>query len=155
APTVAGSEQTATAASAAPAAAPSAAASALPAPSDAQGWIERARTDQGQGRTGDALAALKEGNAAFPGNLPLLEAYMNALAGGLKDDKPTPEFVAVATQVSALDGREPDALWYLGIAAADNGDRFRAASYWTKLLAVLPSGDPQRAVVQHRLDALR
>jgi cytochrome c-type biogenesis protein CcmH len=155
APTVAGSEQTATAASAAPAAAPSAAASTLPAPSDAQGWIERARTDQGQGRTEDALAALKEGNAAFPGNLPLLEAYMNALAGGLKDDKPTPEFVVVATQVNALDGREPDALWYLGIAAADNGDRFRAASYWTKLLAVLPSGDPQRAVVQHRLDALR
>ena len=153
--TVAGSEQTATAASAAPAAAPSAAASTLPAPSDAQGWIERARTDQGQGRTEDALAALKEGNAAFPGNLPLLEAYMNALAGGLKDDKPTAEFVVVATQVNALDGREPDALWYLGIAAADNGDRFRAASYWTKLLAVLPSGDPQRAVVQHRLDALR
>jgi cytochrome c-type biogenesis protein CcmH len=156
APSAGGGEQAATAATAAPTAPAPAAAPASPAvPSDAQAWLERARAEEGQGRSADALAALKEGNAAFPGNLPLLEAYMNALAGGLKDDKPTPEFVAVARQVNAVDANQPDALWYLGIAAADNGDRFRAAAYWTKLLAVLPSADPQRAVVQHRLDALR
>jgi cytochrome c-type biogenesis protein CcmH len=133
----------------------SAAPSAPAAPSDAQGWIERARVLEGQGRAADALAALKQGNAAVPGNLPLLEAYMNALAGSLKDDKPGPEFVAVATQINALDAKQPDALWYLGLAAAQNGDRYRAISYWTKLLAGLPAGDPQRALVQHQLDGLR
>ena len=80
---------------------------------------------------------------------------MNALAGNLKDDKPSPEFVAVATQINALDAKQPDALWYLGLAAAQNGDRYRAASYWTKLLAGLPAGDPLRALVQHHLDGLR
>ncbi len=80
---------------------------------------------------------------------------MNALAGGLKDDKLTPEFVAVATQVNALDAKQPAALWYLGLAAAQNGDRYRAAAYWTKLLAELPPSDAQRALVQRRLDALR
>jgi cytochrome c-type biogenesis protein CcmH len=124
------------------------------APSDAPGWIERARTLQGQGRGADALATLKQAIAAIPGNLPLLEAYLSALAGNLKDDQPTPEFVAVATQINALDAKQPDALWYLGRAAAQNGDRFRAASYWTRLIAELPPGDPQRAVVQHQLDAL-
>jgi cytochrome c-type biogenesis protein CcmH len=124
-------------------------------PSDAQGWIERARQLEGEGRAADAITALKQGNAAFPGNLPLLEAYMNALAGGLKDDKPTPEFVAVATQVNALDAKQPDALWYLGFAAAQNGDHFRAASYWTKLVGELPASDPRRALVQHQLDSLR
>jgi cytochrome c-type biogenesis protein CcmH len=125
------------------------------APGEAQGWIERARTDQAQGRTADALAALKQGSAAYPGNLALLEAYMNALAAGLTTDKPSAEFVEVATQVNALDAKEPEALWYLGLAAADNGDRYRAAGYWTKLLAELPAGDAQRALVQSQLDALR
>ena len=133
----------------------SAAPSAPAAPSDARGWIERARAFEGQGRAADALAALKQGNGTFPGNLALLEAYMNALAGNLKDDKPSPEFVAVATQINALDAKQPDALWYLGLAAAQNGDRYRAASYWTKLLAGLPAGDPLRALVQHHLDGLR
>ena len=134
-------------------AAPSTDSSSLP--SDAQGWIERARKLEGEGQAADAVAALKQGNAAFPGNLPLLEAYLNALAVSLKDDKPTPEFVAVATQINALDAKQPDALWYLGLAAAQDGDRYRAASYWTKLVAELQPSDPQRALVQHQLDSLR
>ncbi len=129
--------------------------SAQAAPSDAQGWIDRARALEGQGRTADALAALQQGNAALPGNLSLLEAYMDALAGSLKDDKPTPELVAVATQVNALDAKRPNALWYLGLAAAQNGDHFRAATYWTRLLSELLPGDAERALVQRRLDTLR
>lgn len=150
-----GAQQATTTATSAPTASPTTAAPAAPPPSDARGWIERAHTEEAQGRPDDALATLKEGNAAFPGNLPLLEAYMNALAGGLKGDKPIPELVAVASQVNALDSKQPDALWYLGISAADNGDRFRAAAYWNTLLAELPPGAAQRALVQHRLDALR
>jgi cytochrome c-type biogenesis protein CcmH len=130
-------------------------AAAVPPPSDPQGWIDRARADREQGRATDAVATLKQGNATFPGNLALLEAYLNALAGGLKDDHPTPELVVVATQVNALDKQQPDALWYLGLAAAQDGDRFRAAAYLTQLLAELPPSDAQRALVQHRLDALR
>ena len=146
----------ATAASAAAEAAPDhAAAGASPGPTDAPGWLGRARLFEAQGRTAEALAALKQGNAALPGNLPLLQAYMNALAGDQKDDKLSPEFVAVASQIHAIDAKEPDALWYLGLASAQSGDRYRAASYWTKLMAELAPGDAQRAVVQRRLDALR
>jgi cytochrome c-type biogenesis protein CcmH len=133
-----------------------AAAAASPAtPNNAEGWVERARSYQGRGRTADALAALKAGNAQFPGNLALLEDYLNALAAGLKDDKLTPEFVDLASQIHALDSKQPDALWYLGLAAAQSGDRFRAATYWTTLRDALPPGDSRQALVQHKLDALR
>lgn len=124
-------------------------------PIDPQGWIERARSLEGLGRNADALAALKEGSARFPGNLGLLEATMSVLAQGNTDDKLTPEFVDLATQIHAIDGKEPDALWYLGLAAARSGDHYRAAAYWTTLLNGLPPGDNQRALVQHRLDSLR
>jgi cytochrome c-type biogenesis protein CcmH len=139
-----------TAAAAAPPGAPSPAV-----PDDAQGWIVRARSYQGLGRTADALAALKQGNTQFPGNLPLLEAYMAALSAGIRDDKPSPELVDLAIRINALDGKEPEALWYLGLAAAKSGDGFRAASYWTTLRDELPAADSRRALVQHKLDALR
>jgi cytochrome c-type biogenesis protein CcmH len=80
---------------------------------------------------------------------------LNALAGGIKDDILSPEFSNPATQVNALDAKQPDALWYLGLAAAPSGDRYRAGTYWTKLLDELPQGNSQRTMVQHRLDALR
>jgi cytochrome c-type biogenesis protein CcmH len=154
---VLGEPEKARAARARAAAATAGAPEALPhaAPDDAQGWIARARSYQGLGRTADALAALKQGNAQFPGNLPLLEAYLNALSIGTKDDRLSSELVDLATRINALDGKEPDALWYLGLAAAKSGDGFRAASYWTTLRDELSPADSRRALVQHKLDALR
>ena len=105
--------------------------------------------------TADALAALKQGNAQFPGNLALLEAYMAALSAEIRDDRPSPELVDLAARINALDGKEPEALWYLGLAAAKSGDGFRAANYWATLRDELPAADSRRALVQHKLDALR
>ncbi len=124
-------------------------------PDDAQGWVALARSYQGLGRTADALAALKQGKAQFPGDVALLEAYMNALAGNITDGKLSPELIDLATRINALDGKQADALWYLGAAAAQRGDEFRAAGYWEKLRDELPAGDGRRAVVQHKLDGLR
>ena len=135
--------------------APAAASTSQTTPNDAQGWITRARSYQELGHTADALAALKQGNAQFPGDLALLEAYMNALAGSITDDKLSPEMIDLAIRVNALDGKQPDALWYLGVAAAQSGDGFRAAGYWGKLRDELPPSDSRRAVVQRKLDALR
>jgi len=79
---------------------------------------------------------------------------MNVISGGIKDDQLSPEFVNLARQILVFDSKQPDALWYLGLAAAPSGDRHRAATYWTKLLDALPPGASQRALVQRRLDAL-
>ena len=53
---------------------------------------------------------------------------MNALAGGGKTGSRARNWSIVASQINALDAKQPDALWYLGLAAAQGGDRYRAAS---------------------------
>jgi cytochrome c-type biogenesis protein CcmH len=124
-------------------------------PEDVAGWLMLARSYRALGRDSDALAALKRANQRVPGNLVLLKHYLAALAAGLKDGRPGPELVAVAGRINALDAKEPDALWYLGLAASARGDRFAAAKYWTTLAAELPAGSSERAVVQQKLDSLR
>ncbi|MGH7100312.1 MAG: tetratricopeptide repeat protein, partial [Stellaceae bacterium] len=124
-------------------------------PGDVAGWLMLARSYRVLGRDADALAALKEANQRVPGNLTLLKPYLAALAAGLKDGQPSPELVAVAGRINALDAKEPDALWYLGLAASGRGDRFAAAQYWTALVAELPAGSGKRRVVQQKLDSLR
>lgn len=124
-------------------------------PQDVAGWLMLARSYRVLGRDADALAALKRANRQVPGNLDLLRPYLAALAEGVTDGRPTPEMVEVARRITALDAREPDALWYLGLAAEERGDHFAAAKYWTRLAAELPAGSSERKVVQQKLDSLR
>ncbi|HEV2302751.1 MAG TPA: c-type cytochrome biogenesis protein CcmI [Stellaceae bacterium] len=124
-------------------------------PQDPPGWLMLARSYRTLGRNADALAALKNANQHVHGNLDLLKAYMAALGGGVANERLTPEFADLATEIHAIDGKEPDGLWYLGLAAAAHGDRAQAALYWRQLLAVLPAGGQDRAAVERRLAALR
>jgi cytochrome c-type biogenesis protein CcmH len=124
-------------------------------PGDVAGWLMLARSYRVLGRDADALDALRRANRHVPGNLVLLQHYLDALAAGLADGKPTPELVDVARRINALDANEPDALWYLGLSAQERGDRFAAARYWMRLVSELPSGSSERAVVQQKLDSLR
>jgi cytochrome c-type biogenesis protein CcmH len=124
-------------------------------PGDVAGWLMLARSYRVLGRDADALAALKRANRQVPGNLTLLKHYLDALAANLADGRPSPELVAVALRINALDANAPEALWYLGMDAARRGDRFAAAKYWTRLVAELPAGSSERAVVQQKLDSLR
>jgi cytochrome c-type biogenesis protein CcmH len=124
-------------------------------PSDAQGWLMLVRSYRVLGRQADALAALQRANAHIDGNAELLKAYLDVLATGTADDQIPPEVVRVATRLNALDGNQPEALWYLGLAASQHGDRAQAAAYWQHLLHELPAGAAERASVQQRLDALR
>ncbi len=57
-------------------------------------------------------------------------------------------------EAAAADPPPPKALFFLGLAAAQDNDRAAAASYWQKLMALLPKGAPLRADVAARLAAL-
>jgi cytochrome c-type biogenesis protein CcmH len=46
------------------------------------------------------------------------------------------------------------ALYYLGLAANEDGDKAKAASYWQKLLAMMPQGSRARADLEKRIAAL-
>jgi cytochrome c-type biogenesis protein CcmH len=125
-------------------------------PDDPQGWIMLARSYQVLGRGADARTALQRANADNPNNLDLMRAYLATLGDGVTGDQLPPELVALATRVNALDGNDPPALWYLGLAAAARGDKAAATGYWRHLLAELPADDEaKRSLVQQRLDTLR
>jgi len=55
----------------------------------------------------------------------------------------------------ALDPKYAMARYYLGVAAAQDGDKAKAEDFWTKLLADAPPGAPYVKMVQGQLDALR
>jgi len=123
-------------------------------PDDAQSWLDLARTYRGLGREADAMATLKQANQKMPGTIDLLEAYADGLSKSIDGEKLPPDFVEVMTQINAIDANQPDALWYLGLAAEKRGDSHRARTYWTQLVSHLPDGDEKQSV-RKRLAALK
>ena len=91
-----------------------------------------------------------------PGDVPLLvdygEAIITAQDGG---GEALPDaFVTVMRDVLVLEGNQPLALWYVGLAESRAGRAGVARTLWRRLLAVIPSDAPQRADLQKRIDAL-
>lgn len=123
-------------------------------PGDVQGWLDLARTYRGLGREPDAMATLKLANRKLPGTEALLVAYSDGLSKAIQNEKLPPEFVEIMTQINAIDADQPDALWYLGLAAEQRGDAHRARTYWTRLADHLPDGDERKSIRQ-RLAKLR
>lgn len=58
-------------------------------------------------------------------------------------------------RVLALAPDDPDALFFLGEAAVEDGDTEQAAAYWTRLLAQLAPGSAEHTMVQERLNGLK
>ena len=77
-------------------------------------------------------------------------------AGSGRDPRvavPAPAVTALQ-RVLAIAPDEPDALWYLGLAAAQRHDADAATGYWRRLLAALPPSGEDRKMVQAAVDAL-
>jgi cytochrome c-type biogenesis protein CcmH len=51
--------------------------------------------------------------------------------------------------------QHPEALWYLGLDAAQHRDRDTARSYWERLVAELPEGSAERKTVEQAVEALK
>ncbi len=117
-------------------------------------WLDLARAYRARGDADRATDALRRANGALPANRELLLVYANALADGIKGDILPPAFVMVMQQVNAIDPDQQDALWYLGLAAAQRGDAHRALKFWQRLAQLLPAGSRERKTLQERLDAL-
>jgi cytochrome c-type biogenesis protein CcmH len=47
------------------------------------------------------------------------------------------------------------ALWFLGLAASEDGDKAKALGYWQKLVAMIPQGSGARADLEKRIAALQ
>ena len=125
------------------------------APDDLQGWRRLGRDYQVLGEPDKATEALAHAAKLAPQDPDVLVDYGEALiAQAQPGDKLPPEAVAIMRQALALDGGRREALWYVGLAEVEQGNKTAARSLWNRLLAEITPGTPEFEEVRRRIDGL-
>ena len=129
-------------------------------PQDPQGWVRLANAYRVLGEPDKAAAALDKGAAANPENVDVLMEQARALLveSGHANGIGAPlsgKVVQLMRRVNELDPKQPEALWYVGLAEAQQRRPKEAAGYWRQLLTVLPPGSEDHRTVRAALDALK
>ncbi|MCW5772441.1 MAG: tetratricopeptide repeat protein [Rhodospirillaceae bacterium] len=124
-------------------------------PKDLDGWKRLGRAWMVLGEFGKAADAYRHAHDLAPDD----RQVMSDLAGAIiraqpKGKEVTPEAVAVLKKLLAADPGNALALFYLGLAAAEAGNKAEAAAHWKKLLERLPADAPIRDLIKKRLAAL-
>jgi cytochrome c-type biogenesis protein CcmH len=125
-------------------------------PGDVDGWLRLARAYGVLGERDKAADAYERAATLSPKNIEIKLSEVDALLDGNALDQPLPDRVlALLRKVEALSPNEPEALWYLGLAAAQAKKPDAARDYWQRLLAALPADAPERGTVTKALATLK
>jgi cytochrome c-type biogenesis protein CcmH len=125
-------------------------------PGDLDGWKRLARAYGVLGERDKAADAWEHAATLDPKDVEIPLGEIDALLAGNALDQPMPErVVALLHKVEAMAPDEPEALWYLGLAAAQAKKPDEAARYWQRLLAALPADAPERKTVADALASLK
>jgi len=124
-------------------------------PGDLDGWLRLGRAYQVLGEHDKAADAYDHAASLKPDDASILARKVDVMLGDKQPTDPIPE-AAIPTlkRLEQLDPREPRALWYLGLAAAQAHRTDEAKSYWQRLLAVLPADSDEHNTVAEALAAL-
>ncbi len=106
-------------------------------PADPKGWAQLGRAYSVLGRQADARAAYVRAYQQAPNDVEILQAYGTYLVS-LNPERLVPEAAPVFTKLLALDPNNMGALWALGIVAYHEQKFAQAATYWDRLLKLLP-----------------
>jgi cytochrome c-type biogenesis protein CcmH len=125
-------------------------------PADGKGWNMLGRSLKVMGQTEKAAAAYRKAVALLPGDV----AVRMELAGLLLDEVPQgmalpAELVRLMREVAAIDPRNVDALYFLGIAAAQAGEKDKAIDLWRRAAALLPDGSDDKADILKQIETLK
>ncbi|NYZ15338.1 c-type cytochrome biogenesis protein CcmI [Azospirillum sp. RWY-5-1] len=128
-------------------------------PGDVDGWVRLARSYRVLGEMGNAETAARNAVERAPKRPDALLALVDVLLATAppaegRGTMPA-EAVRLLKEVAALDPANRDALWLLGLDAANAGRKVEAAELWGRLLAQLDPKDPDHALLRQRLDALK
>jgi cytochrome c-type biogenesis protein CcmH len=127
------------------------------APDDFDGWQRLARSYGVLGDKKEAAAAAQRAAELRPNRETLLEAAQAVFAADGAEDprvKLPPAFLALLQRVLSLDPTEADALWYLGLAQAQENNFQGASQYWRRLAASLPEDSERRQTLKAALAAI-
>jgi cytochrome c-type biogenesis protein CcmH len=125
-------------------------------PEDLDGWLRLARAYTVLGERDKAADAYEQAARLKPEDMAIPLAEADALITDRSPQVPLPErAVALWQRVDAQDPKQPQALWYLGLAAAQQRHLAEASGYWQRLLPLLPEGSDQHKMVAAALAALQ
>ncbi len=127
-------------------------------PDDLEGWRRLGRAYAVLGEADKSADAYGKAAALAPENTEVLLDYGQALLVATVGAQPgaplPPDFVKIMHRVLKLDDKNAVALWYLGMAELQAGDKEAARGYWQRLLAQIPESAPERAEIERRILAL-
>ncbi len=124
-------------------------------PKDLDGWKRLGRARMVLNEFAKAAEAYRQAHELAPDDVQVMADYAAALIRAQPQGKEiTPEAVIVLKKLIAKDPNNALALFYLGLAAAEGGNKEVAAAHWKKLLERLPPDAPIRDLIQKRLAAL-
>ncbi len=106
------------------------------------------------GETGKAVAAYAHLAERQPEDAAAQLDYARALVERDGGRAQAPETLAALRRVLELDPGSPDALFFLGDAAARRGDRADARGYFRDLLGRLDPASREYAIIEDRLETL-
>jgi cytochrome c-type biogenesis protein CcmH len=125
-------------------------------PDDLEGWKRLGRAYGVLGEREKAVDAYEHAARLRPDDPGILVAEAEALMPDRSPQTPVPEnVVGLLRRVEAMDARQPAALWYLGLAAAQQRRFGEARNYWQRLLAEMPPESDARQAVAAALEALK
>jgi cytochrome c-type biogenesis protein CcmH len=124
-------------------------------PNDLQGWLRLGRAYTVLDQNDKAADAFAHAATIDPDDPEILSQEVNALMAHHKPSEAIPEGTrALLKKLEALDANDPRALWYLGLAAAQDRHLDEAKTYWRRLVEVLPAESDDRKMVAAALAAL-
>ncbi|MEA1677763.1 c-type cytochrome biogenesis protein CcmI [Nitrospirillum sp. BR 11163] len=122
-------------------------------PDKPEGWARLAQAYEATGDVAKTREAWGRAVAAAPDDAEINLAYARVLLpadGG----RPPPPFFTALRVVLKSSPNNPQALWYLGLDAAEAGRKAEARDLWGRLLPLLPEGSEDRKELEGRLKAL-
>lgn len=106
-------------------------------------------------RYAEAADAYARARALKPDSLAALqsEAFTHIQAAG-RAGVPPASAVKLYREVLAQNANDPQALWYLGVAEAADGNNKKAIELWTRLEAVTEAGTPVHSAAKEAIKSL-
>jgi cytochrome c-type biogenesis protein CcmH len=124
-------------------------------PNDPDGWLMLAKSKQVLGEEAAAKEAYRRAAEVAPDSPEVLKSYAASLLGEAHPETSvatvSDEAEQVYNDVLKLEPNDPEALWYLGLAAVQEGALDEAKSRWQQVLAALGPDHPNYAAVQASL----
>jgi cytochrome c-type biogenesis protein CcmH len=121
-------------------------------PNDFEGWTRLGRSYFVLGERGKAVEAYAKAASLKPEDPIAVANHAQAIAEAGDPRAPLPaESIRLFRDVLKMDALNPQALWAVGLAESQAGDRSGALEKWRRLLGRLPPDTPEFAQLQRRI----